>query len=58
VDSKDFRQIEMILVRILYKELQREIGRKREKLEGLDYLGMRARKVEFVAPPSFFFWRV
>jgi len=48
----------MILVRILYEELQREIGQKREKLEGLDSLWIRARKVELVAPLIFYLCRV
>lgn len=42
-----------ILVRIFYEELQREMGRNLEKEEGRFSLGMRARKVELVNPPSF-----
>jgi hypothetical protein len=48
----------MILVRILYEELQREIVQKQEKLEGLDSLGIRDRKVELVAPPVFYLCKV
>ena len=53
VDSKGFRRFAMILVRILYEDLQSDMGRKREKFERLESLGMRTRKVEFVPPLSF-----
>jgi hypothetical protein len=55
LDSKVFKQFSMISVKILKKELQREMGLKREKFGELFSVGMRAKKVELVAPPSFCF---
>ena len=42
---------DMTLEKILYEALQREIGLKRLIEEGLGSLGIKAKKVEFVAPP-------
>jgi len=42
-----------ILVIILYEELQREMGQNLKKEEGRFSLGMRAKKVELLKPPSF-----
>ena len=41
------------LEKILYEALQREIGMKRLIEVGLGSLGIKAKKVEFVAPPIF-----
>jgi hypothetical protein len=38
--------------------IAKDMGHNLEKDEGLSFLGMRAIKVEFVAPPTFFFLRV
>lgn len=40
----------MILDMIFYRQLQREIGRKSLKDDGLSDLGMREMKVELIAP--------
>ena len=46
------------LARILYEALHNEIGWNQSKVEGLASLGMRARKVELVHPPTFaLFWK-
>ena len=37
---------------ILYEALHREIGLNRLKVEGLDYLGIKAMNVELVFPPT------
>ena len=37
---------------ILYEALHNEIGLNRSREEGLAYLGIKARKVEFVQPPT------
>ena len=50
-------QLEMILVMSLYETLHKDMGLNLEKEDGFESFGIRARKVEFVLPPSFVdFW--
>jgi hypothetical protein len=46
----------MILVRILYEELHKEMGWNLEKDVGLASLGIKAKKEELVFPPSLKVW--
>ena len=56
--SKSFNLLARSFVRILYEALHSEIGRNPSKEEGLISFGIRARKVELVAPPTLdFFWK-
>jgi hypothetical protein len=48
---RSFSWFAMILDKILYEALHKEMGLKQEKLDGLDSLGIKARKLEFMPPP-------
>jgi len=51
-----FRKEAIILVRILYEEMNKEIGWNLENFVGFETLVIKARKEEFMFPPSFREW--